>query len=195
MKEKADIHYKEGKSHLLISAPHVHRHKRPNYSGAYKQPEPWTDVIGESVADQTGAHFITIKEQLDYDPNFHPLERNPYKQKLDEIISSKGIKYIIDLHGLSDEHSFDMGIFYSKRYYKSKQIAYELTRSVNNGMLKEALFQIILFNDDYQETISEFCVNNYQVVAIQIEIARYIRDDAKLRNVFIENLSKYLIGL
>jgi hypothetical protein len=52
--------------------------------------------------------------------------------------------------------------------------------------------RIFRFLDNGQETIGEYCASKLRIPSVQIEIARYIRDDEVLRNCFVRNLSQIL---
>jgi hypothetical protein len=190
----------EGKIPVLILAGHAHTHRRPNLMGNYKLAEPWTDYIARNVAKSSGAHAIYLNTEVDYDPNVHSIEENPFKQAVAEFCSNHKVDYIFDLHGLNDKHQFDIGVFYGNRYAKSKQLAFDLADELNGGKLKDLLAQVFNFSDDYfdngeQKTLTQFVVEKYKASGVQVEIARYIREDEMLRNALIEGMSRFIISL
>jgi len=194
------INQVKGTIPVLVLAGHAHTHRRPNLMQSYKLAEPWTDYIARNIAEITGAHAIILDAEVDYDPNLHQLENNPFKQVVVDVFKNNEIKYVFDLHGLNDKHQFDVGAFYVNRYYKSKQLCYGIADKLNDGKLNNLLVQVFKFQDDYfnngkQETLTKFVVEKYKVSGVQLEIARYIREDEILRRAFIKGLSSFIINL
>lgn len=185
----------DGKIPVLLSAPHVFSHKRPRLCGLYKQGEFWTDYLVRNICAISGAYGIVSINELDYDPNYYPVEKNEYKKKIKELVKKKKIKYIIDIHGLSDEHTYDFGIYYVNLYNRSKNLGYQLAESLNRGALRHSLIQMLNFRKDDQETISEFATKKLKLVALQIEIARYLRENDKLREAIVKNISEFIATL
>lgn len=178
----------DGQLPILLSAPHTYPHRRPNLSGVYKGREEWLDVIIQSVCSKSAVHGIYVTNDIDYDPNFSPLENNEYKSEVASLIKNKKIKYFIDIHGLNDMHEYDFGLLYANRYLKSKNLAYTLANGLNSGGLRGSSMQVHNLVDGYGETLSHFVSSKLKVASVQVEIAKYIRDDAILRSEFIENL-------
>jgi hypothetical protein len=195
IKQKNGFEILEGKQPILISAPHVYAHKRPNLSGSYKQGEPWTDYIARNIAEGSNANVIYITKELDYDPNYYKVLKNDYKQKVNELIKGRKIKYFFDLHGLSDEHEYDFGIYYLNKYNKSKNLAYSLASSLNKKSLRHCLIQILNIQTGSVETLTEFTASKLKVASLQIEISRYIREDEILRESLIANFCDFLSTL
>jgi len=48
------------------------------------------------------------------------------------------------------------------------------------------------FLDNDEETLGEFVSGKMRIPSIQIEIARYLREDEDLRESFVENLAKII---
>ncbi len=174
----------DGKIPVLLSAPNVFSHKRPRLGGLYKQGEFWTDYLVRNICAISGAYGIVSINELDYDPNYYSVEKNEYKKKIKELVKKKKIKYVIDIHGLSDEHTYDFGIYYVNLYNRSKK-----------GPLRHCLIQMLNFRKDDQETISEFATTKLKLVALQIEIARYIRENDRLREAIVKNISEFIATL
>lgn len=189
------IRYSKGSNSVLITAPHAFGHRRPNYSGALRPRELFTDQIAEEIGERTGAHVLVTEGDLDYDPNYHQVEANSFKQKIEEIVKSEKVAYIIDLHGLNDVYPYDFAYIFERRYYKSKNVAYEIAQAVNKGSLREAIWQVLYFNESLQESISQFAVRKFHVPSVQIEISQFIRSDESLRNSFESSLEAYILSL
>ncbi len=182
----------KGSNPVLVSAPHACAHRRPSLTLSYKLAEPWTDDIVREICANTGAWGIVLSEETDFDPNFYKLKKNPYKQEIVNLIEENKIKRFVDLHGLSDEHDFDIGIFYPSKFFKSIRLAEDVSKGVSKGKLRGVSSCIFRFEDNGQETLGEFVASKLRVPSIQIEVARYIREKQALRNSFIENLSDLL---
>ncbi len=181
-----------GKLPILLSAPHVLNHYRSTLTMSYKQAEPYTDEIVKEVARRLNCYAIFATEELDYDPNSSKIENNPYKREVGRIMKEKKIKIILDIHGLSDKHNFDLAIFYATRYRNAKKLAYKIANGLNKEELREILIQMRNFKDNNNETICEFVNKNYKAIALQLEIARYIREDISLKTKLIHLLSEIL---
>lgn len=180
----------KGSKRVLLSAPHAYLHKRPRLSMGYRQGEELTDNIVREVCEKTGSWGIVLKEGVDYDPNFHLLESNPYKREVERIVKEEKILQFIDIHGLSKENDmYDFGIYYAMRFTKSKGFAEVVRKDIAKNELYGVNVAIFRFRDDYQETLGEFLVQNYHIPSIQIEIGKYIREEKSLRDAFVENLS------
>jgi hypothetical protein len=182
----------EGTNPILLSAPHAFSHRRPSLTLSYKFAEPWTDEIVREVCANTGCWGIMLTEECNYDPNYYPLKSNPYKQELVKIVKENKISKFLDIHGLNDEHEFDVGLFYPSKFFRSITLANEVCDHIDRGTLRGLSACIFRFGDTDHETLGEFTASKLRVPSIQIEVARYIREKQILRNSFIENLSEYL---
>lgn len=182
----------KGTNPILLSAPHVFSHKRPSLTFSYKLGEPWTDDLVYEICSNTGAWGIVLTQETDIDPNYFNLESNPYKQEIANLVNENKITRFLDFHGLSDESEIDLGIYYPTRFSNSILLAESVSKALGKGKLRGMNTCIFRFEDNGQETLGEFVASKLRVPSIQLEIARYIREDKVLRNSFIENLSDIL---
>ncbi len=182
----------KGKQPILLSAPHVFAHRRPSLAGLYKQGEPFTDEVVRSICEKTNTHGIFVTDEMSYDPNYYEIKKNRYKKKVGDLINKEKIRYFFDIHGLSDEHAYDFGIYYLNRYTKSKKLAYALAEALNKGGLRNCLPQVLNLNEGKAESLSKFITSELRVPSLQIEISRYIREDEILRGAFVKNFSEFL---
>jgi len=178
----------EGKRRCLFSAPHAYSHRRPSLARRYKEHEEYTDDIVKDVCKKTGSWGIYVKDQIDYDPNYHK-EDNQYKEEIKKIVKGNKIATFIDIHGLSAEHMIDIAIYYKTRFLNSIRLAYRLSKALNKGRLKGLNIQILRLPDENRETLTEFTASKLRIPSVQIEIARYLRDDKELRNEIVNNLA------
>ena len=185
----------KGKIPILLTAPHVFRHPRPSLKSEWKQGEPWTDVIAETVAKETGAFCISPNQILSYDPNYFREDKNPFKKEIRRLNSKHKFKIVIDIHGLSDKHQYDFGIYYVNRFGRSKELALSLAQQLNQTELRDSIIQLLHFKDyNLQETIGEFTTKSLRIPSVQLEIARYIREDKDLRQTIISSLTNFILG-
>lgn len=187
------ISVNKGSRGILLSAPHVFKHYRRNLDKVLKQGEPWTDTIVKDVAKNTESNSILIEKDIDFDPNFDIESENEYKSKVKSIIKELKVKTFIDVHGLSDKHEYDFGIFFPLRYTNSKKLAYDIAQELSKGLLRNSLVFVLNLKDNNQETLTEFVVQKLKVTGVQLEVARYIREDESLRNEVIEAISRVLL--
>ena len=183
----------KGSIPILLSAPHVYSHKRPSLTMSYKWGEEYTDRVVEEICIRTGAWGIIQNEETSFDPNWHKVKDNPYKSVVADIVSKEGIKKFVDIHGLSEEYDYDLGIYYPSKFFKSIALAKDISIALDKGKLRGMNICIFRFPDDLQETLGEYVADKLRVPSVQIEIARYIREDEKLRNIFVQNLSTFLV--
>jgi hypothetical protein len=187
--ETAQFQIIKGKVPVLLSAPHVYPHRRPTLMGSYKLGEPQTDEIVRNVSMESNSFGIYLAKECEYDPNYHKEKKNEYKGMVKEIVSKNKIERFIDIHGLKDNSNYDIGIYYTTKYRKSLEFAYEIEDALSKGLLSGINIRIFRFLDNGQETLGEYVASKLRVPAVQLEIARYIRDDEELRNALIKNLS------
>ena len=189
--ETAQFKVIEGKVPVLISAPHVFSHRRPNLNASYKPGEVYTGEIIKKVCAETSAFGIYLSDECDYDPNYHKERKNTYKQEMRRIVEKYKIERFIDIHGLRD-CDYDLGLYYTTRFSKSLNFAYEIEDGLNKGKLNGVSIEIFRFLDNGQETLGEFVASKLRVPSVQIEVAKYIRSDEELRENLIKNLSEII---
>lgn len=195
MKKNLEFEIITGENPLLFSAPHTYAHKRPSLSSKYKQGEPWTDYIVKNICSESNVNGIVSVKSLEYDPNYYELSKNEYKKSVRDIVKDKKIKYFFDVHGLSDKHQYDFGIYFLNRYGNSRKLAYSLAEALNRGALRNCLIQILNLPEVKQKTLSEFTTSDLKVPSLQIEISRYIREEDNLREGLIKNFCDFVTTL
>lgn len=183
-----------GKVPVLISAPHVYAHRRPSIRGVLKQGEPRTGELVRDIVSVSGAYGIVSKStMLDYDPNYNQLENNPYKFAVRELFKEKKVRMLIDIHGLSDHHQYDFGIFYCMRFKRSKDFTYKLLKELSAEKdLKNLSYYVGYTVKNGQETLTEFVSEKLKYPALQLEVARYIREDEKLFKAVEAAISRFI---
>ena len=188
--ETAQFQIIEGKTPVLFSAPHAFPHRRPTIIGNYKLGESLTDKIVQELCGECHSFGIYLLKECDYDPNYHKEKENEYKRKVKEIIRENKIERFIDIHGLKENQNYDIGIYYTTRFSKSLEFAYEVEQGLNKGELSGINICVFRFLDNGQESLGEYVASKLRVPAIQLEVARYVRGDENLRRALVKNLSK-----
>ena len=95
--------YRPGRLPFLISAPHGAAHRR---NGRYKPEDEYTVAIARYMARATGAHLLYTCYRSETDPNWHP--DAPYKRYLRRLIQQHDIRFVLDLHGMSNRHNIGL---------------------------------------------------------------------------------------
>ncbi len=90
---------------VLVSAPHACMHLRDDH---YKLPEEYTGAIAQFLAKTCECHSIAAHFQSDEDPNWQ--SDGEYKQTIADIVSTHNIKWVIDLHGMTNRYHMGVAI-------------------------------------------------------------------------------------
>ncbi len=183
-----------GKVPVLLSAPHVYAHRRPSIRGVLKQGEPRTGELVREISSISGAYgIVATKNIVEYDPNYNQLDNNPYKFAVKELFKEKKVRMLIDVHGLSDHHQYDFGIFYCMRFKRSKELTRKLLKELSDEKeLKSLSYYIGYTVKNRQETLTEYVSEKLKFPALQIEVARYIREDEKLFKAVEAAISRFI---
>jgi len=97
--------HQPGRLPILLSAPHGAAHRR---HGRLKQEDEYTAAFARLLSERTGAHAFYTFARAEDDPNFD--RHSPYKGALTELVAAHDIRFIIDLHGMSDRHKFGIAV-------------------------------------------------------------------------------------
>jgi hypothetical protein len=94
-----------GRRPILLSAPHSTAHRR---NGRVKGEEAFTSALARLIAAETNVHALYSQYLSDDDPNYEP--DTPYKTYLRQIVCRHDIRFILDIHGMSDRHGFGLAL-------------------------------------------------------------------------------------
>jgi len=94
-----------GRIPLLISAPHATTHLR---RGRLKREEGYTGALAQLLAKETGAFALYTCYRSQDDSNWDKM--TPYKALLQKLVQKHNIRFVIDLHGMSNRHKFGLAI-------------------------------------------------------------------------------------
>ena len=97
--------YQAGDLPILVSAPHATVHQRCQRE---KGEEEFTGALAQLLAETIGVHTLYSCDRLMDDPNWD--RSSPYKTTLQEIGQSRDIRFVLDLHGMSNRHRFGLAL-------------------------------------------------------------------------------------
>lgn len=97
--------YQPGILPILISAPHATAHLRHQ---RIKGEEEFTGALTQFLAETTGIHALYSHYRSLGDPNWD--HDSPYKQRLREIVQSSSIRFVLDLHGMSNRYKIGLAL-------------------------------------------------------------------------------------
>lgn len=109
-KLEGSINYKivEGKIPILLSCPHAVKTTRENL---IKKADALTGAITEYLCRKTNCFGIIRTCNLLDDPNYDNYGYSLlYKEEILNLIRNHDIKFVIDIHGCSNYHNFDIDI-------------------------------------------------------------------------------------
>ncbi|MBD3329855.1 hypothetical protein GF357_05170 [Candidatus Dojkabacteria bacterium] len=176
----------------MISAPHVFAHKRPALENRYKVEEEFTDKLARIIADRIPVYSVVSLQAQKFDPNFYSKNESPYKREISSIISRNKIDLMVDIHGLDPLLHYDFAIYYPLKYYKSMKAAKVLKDHLQSGSLRGSIVHLLNFPNDDGETLSEFAASQKKIPAVQLEVAKYIRQDDELLDLTAEQIITFL---
>jgi hypothetical protein len=87
----------------LLSAPHGAITYRHNERQVWHDEDDYTAGLALLLSELCGTSAIaTIWRTTRSDPNYHPLDKSPYKQALEHLVDRMNVRWVIDLHGAAD---------------------------------------------------------------------------------------------
>lgn len=94
-----------GDAPILLSAPHSTIHLR---NGRTKRADGFTGAFVKLLHQLTGAHALYANYRLFSDPNWDRYA--PYKALLGRVVERYGVRFIFDLHGMSNWHKVGVAL-------------------------------------------------------------------------------------
>ena len=162
---------RDGNIPILISAPHGAKHLR---KGKWKEEDEYTAAIAIVLAEITGAHVIYVKNKTHEDPNY--IEGTRYKDKVREIISKDGIKFLLDIHGVNKNRPFKIcvGTRYDEKERSSCPTFKDIIEEVLRDFQEPPIFNRRYFKATREETVTSFAREQCGIESAQVEInAKY----------------------
>ena len=184
----------KGKIPILISAPHSVRQIR---NGKIKGKDIYTGPIAIVLQQETNCHCIYKTKNNNDDANYD-IENNTYKEEILKIIKQNNIKLLLDIHGASDEHGFEVDIATGERENlngneKALEILVEVLKKHNIGNIE--IDKVFIAKSIH--TICKTIAEKTSIPCIEIEIAKKFRDINNFSNIskIIEALKEYIIEI
>lgn len=157
---------------VLISVPHAVPHTR---EGREKKAEINTFAIAYEVHEATGCHVMYNTDPT-CDPNYDA--GGTYKERLRSLIEEESISFVIDLHGASMDHGFDLELGTNNG---ANLLHNSLPADILRLLADAAGFKTDIdqhFKAGNPNTIAAYTANVAGIPAVQIEVNRHNRDTA-----------------
>lgn len=168
-----DIITIQGHVPVLLAAPHSVKHPRHNN---LKKADLLTGTIATQIAKHTGAHAIILGKTKDEDPNFDV--NGPFKAKLASILAKSRIKCVINIHGLSRQHPWDivLGSGQGASLGTESELLSLTTTQLKRNNLTNILDNTGHYAANNPHNLSNYSFTHCKTPSFQIEINRKFRD-------------------
>jgi hypothetical protein len=167
-------------SPILISAPHGTRTFRNNTVEVWHEEDEYTAGMALLLSEECGTSVIASVWRSDVcDPNFHAENQCLYKQSLERVVQSQGVRWVLDLHGAAKNSkplgtsSVDLGTREAKHSIDI-QHRDKLVELIESAFGKGEV-SLNGFPASTAGTITAFCQDHLNVQAIQIEMKPSVR--------------------
>ncbi|MCC3869602.1 hypothetical protein [Terrisporobacter mayombei] len=167
---KNDYEYKSGNIPILISAPHTVKQWR---NEKCKKADIYTGALAKTLHRSTGAHVI-YKARTNGDENCTTRETE-YRKKIKEIVKKKGIKLIIDLHGIASDKDSDIDIGTGNSSNINLLGQDYILSLIESSLGKNNYTVNKYFTGGKTYTISTYCASKLGVPTLQLEINKKYR--------------------
>lgn len=160
-------------SKILVSVPHAVSQIR---LGKYKVAEIGTLAFGYILAQKLKSNFIVKTQNNNDDANFD--ENSAYRDKIKQLISAVGVKFILDIHGMrkSREYDVSLGINFGNNIKSNIELYDALVNELNKEGFKVGTDEPFKAS---KRTISGYFAEEYNIWTIQIEINCGITNESK----------------
>ncbi|PKM80212.1 MAG: hypothetical protein CVU89_14600 [Firmicutes bacterium HGW-Firmicutes-14] len=169
-KKANPIKYSSGSIPVLVSAPHSVRHIRHK---KIKASDEFTGSLACMLNRLTDCHALAVTKLYGGDPNYD--SDCIYKEALKEAARKNRVKLVIDLHGASREHNFDVdiGTMMGASLLGKKQFPVLLKKHLNDYGITSISENRFTVSD--QNTVTRYVSGILEIPAIQLEINRKFR--------------------
>lgn len=177
---------------IILSAPHAVKQCR---NGKIKEEDKLTGAIVEYLCMKTGINGIIRTCNYNDDPNYENSgEALKYKEAILKLIKEKNIRLLIDVHGCTNQHGFDieLGTNYGENIDNDESYI-EILKQEFSQLGKVAIDEE--FKAERTTTVSNFIHKNSGIPCIQIEISTKFRKEqlVEMLKVFESAIKKYVI--
>lgn len=169
-KKQTPFKFWEGSIPVLISAPHAVRHERKK---KIKVSDEFTGSIAYLLNKLAGCHALATTKLYGGDPNYDfPCI---YKDAINNICSQHNILLVLDLHGASRDHVFDVdiGTMRGESLLGKNQL-------IENFKIAFNKFGLTKISQDHfpgivQNTVTKYVSRELGIPSFQLEINRKYR--------------------
>ncbi len=170
-----------GRRAVLISAPHAVRHWR---RGSWKREDEYTAAIACWLHRQLGACALYPTHRIDPDPHADG-DRGAYKQAIRDLIGTRAIRLVVDLHGARGDRDFAVALGTIRGescplYEVTVTAAFEAAGFLQGLDAASSLDRLALNPPHYtggvsDPTITRFAWRELGVPAVQVELNAWVR--------------------
>lgn len=177
--EEAEFSYVTGQVPVLLSAPHGSVHMR---LGELKPEDEYTSGFARLIAEITNAHVIYARRKSQTDPNWYP--NIPYKHLLQKVVETRKIRFVLDIHGASEQRTFGIALGTMRGKSCPQQREAIIFQLESHGFKRGAKEPLRRLDVDHtfsaagqvgQETITRFVSEGLRIPAAQLELHPYLR--------------------
>ena len=159
---------------VLVSAPHAVRYYRQK---RIKISDEFTGSIVYLLNKLTGCHALAVTKLYCGDPNVD----NPclFKERINEICSREKVKLVLDIHGATREHKFDVDL--STNSGKTLLTKVKMLETLD---LNFQTFGLIRLSHNHSaafglNTVTNYVARELEIPAVQLEINKQYRVPAQ----------------
>ena len=171
-----------GRLPVLVSAPHACMHQR---DGVDKMQEEYTGALAFYMAERCQCSAIATNHKTSEDPNWDVT--SDYKTAVKSLVLENGIKFLIDLHGMTNR--YNMGVAIGTINGSSCSVDQIIPHFIDSGF-------VLADNDENQSqeswrtlaidhpkftgglvnhTMTRFASQQLNIQAVQVELASEVR--------------------
>jgi hypothetical protein len=180
-----------GEMPVVVSAPHSVTHFR---KGQPKQGEFMTGVLAKLIQEKLNCCCITKTKNDFTDPNHD--SKHPYKEAIIEMVSERGISFLIDLHIMSPLRTAAIEIGTGKGRNVFNDHFYEdvLKQNFENHSIEPVIVNE-LFTGGFKNTVSSTISREANIPCIQIEINWRLLNPLSHDHQIIEVLDSLILSI
>lgn len=188
-KQEDAFRYFKGELPILLSAPHAVRHYRQK---RIKMSDEYTGSIVYLLNKLTRCHALATIKLYGGDPNVD----NPclYKEKVRDLCKREKIRLVLDIHGASSDHKFDIDLgTHGLKTLRCKFNQEILERNFQTFGLNTISIDHFAASGPY--TVTNFVARELEIPAVQIEINKMYRSPAQNPQGFHRLLGALVISI
>lgn len=181
-----DIVYKKGGVPILFTSPHTMMQVKSD--GSVKLNEPYTKALTLYFHEHFNTYALIKTKDTGLDPNRD--NHDEFKKLLYDIVRDEDIALVIDLHGASKKHDFDVEFGTLNNLTADYSTINELVESLSCCGIKK-----VEHNSPFKGgAITQYLYNLKNVDVIQLEINYKYRDKTNLEELkrIVDSLKNFI---